>query len=169
MRWGAGPDLAHKPWVWHVPSSACNHLLSPLLQGLKNTCRVILFPKNITAGCRQTLLTCFTSSLSVIISVNLNVWKHWGCWPPLPPLPSSSPLVFPTWFIAVRSADRRCNWVMLQQFCQGNKTFALWTHIPKVTCRELLSGDPRWQRSGQHIGGCSAVKWRRHTDEIHSS
>ncbi len=92
-----------------------------------------------------------------------------------PLFPSFSPLVFLMWFITVHSAgyiapcsaDRQCNWVMLQQFCQSNKTFALglWTYIHKVTSREILSGYPRWQLSAQSTprahGECSAVKWRK--------
>lgn len=74
-----------------------------------------------------------------------------------PSLPSFSPLALLMWFItghpagyiASCSADRQCNWVMLQQFCQGNKTFALglWTYIPKVTSRDILLGYSRWQLS----------------------
>lgn len=74
-----------------------------------------------------------------------------------PSLPSFSPLTFLMWFItgcsagyiASCSGDRRCNWVMMQQFCQGNKTFALglWTYIPKVTSGEILLGNSRWQLS----------------------
>lgn len=89
-----------------------------------------------------------------------------------PLFPSFSPLVFLMWFITVHSvgyiaphsADRQCNWVMLQQFCQGNKTFALglWTYIPKVTSREILSSYPRWQLSTftEYTGGmfCSKMK-----------
>lgn len=116
----------------------------------------------------------FYASLSFIVSVNLNIclYKTLMLLTSTPLFPSFSPLVFLMWFITVHSvgyiapcsADRQCNWVMLQQFCQGNKTFALglWTYIPKVTSREILSGNPRWQLStfAEHMGGvfCSKMK-----------
>ena len=86
--------------------------------------------------------------------------KHWGGWPPTPLFPSFSArslhdllLIHCAGYIAPCSADRRCNWVMLQQLCRGNRTFALglWTSIPqgdlqgdavrlpKVTAEHLMS------------------------------
>lgn len=97
--------------------------------------------------------------------------EHCGCWPLLLCSLHSLRLFFLMWFITVHSAgyiapcpaDRQFNWVILHQFCQGNKTFALelWTYTPRWppgdTVRLLkVTAEHLWAH-----GGCSAVKWRK--------
>lgn len=110
-------------------------------------------------------------------------WKHRVYWPPLLCSLHSLLLAFLMWFITSYpagyispcAADTRRNWVMLLQFCEGNKmlSLGLWTYSLKVTSREILSGHSRrqlstWSAPGTRGWFRSKREGRRHSVEVHS-